>query len=453
MVERRPGKICVICGADCSLRPRIKDPKGRYYCKQCHDLAGRRSHQQAATSPPAEPTLDPYVLAGLAEPAEPDATAAEPATGAPTCPSCERPLQPGAKVCVTCGINVDTGRSIVTSRRLDENLVYSNTERILRPVSWFNPVGCIPVASEAMGGRKPYAVWAVALLTVVVTFWFWFSSGAQMQDRKDLMLWAGGAPPSAELIMTLYEWTDWGDKIAFDAMVRQLQDQESNGEAPVRELDDLIVEAHESLTESQRVIGTFHPYQLLTHALLHGGIFHLAGNLLFLLVFGSRVSALVGNTGVIILYPILAALAALAEMASISGGEPVPMLGASGAIMGLAGMYFVLFPVNRVHMAAWFRFLFYFRMKIWRPRGFWVVLLYVAFDATFVALGAEDGTAHWAHLGGFIAGAVLALALLLSRVLNAAGSDLITVLLGRHAWKLIGRPIGDELPGLRLPRP
>ncbi len=430
MVTGQPGKICVICGEDCSGRPRIKDPRGRYYCRSCHELAAQRGQTRAAASQPAEP-----------------------APGTVICPSCESALPPGAKVCVACGINVDTGRSIVTSRRLDVNLIYANTERVLRPLSWLNPVGFLPVASEALGGRKPYASWAITLLTIVVSFWFWFSTDTQMHHRKDLMLWAGDAPPSADLIMTLYQWTDWGDKHAFDVKISQLADQEKSDEVPVRDFEDLIVEAHASLTPEQRVIGTYHPYQLLTHALLHGGIFHLAGNLLFLLVFGSRVSAMVGNAGVAILYPILAALAALAQMASVADEEPLPMLGASGAIMGMAGMYFVLFPVNRVHIAVWFRFLFFFRMRIWAPRGFWVVLLYVAFDAFFVALGAETGTAHWAHLGGFIAGAVLALILLLTRVLNAAGSDLISMLLGRHAWKLIGRPIADQRPGLRLPRP
>ncbi len=430
MVAGQPGKICVICGEDCSGRPRIKDPKGRYYCRKCHESAAENGRTPAGRTQSAEPV-----------------------PGAVICPSCESALPAGAKVCVACGINVDTGRSIVTSRRLDENLVWANTERILRPFSWLDWVGFLPVASEALGGRKPYASWAITLLTIVVSVWFWFSTDTQMHHRKELMLWAGNAPPSADLIMTLYEWTDWGDANAFDARISQLQDQETSDDVPVRALDELIVEAHASLTPQQRVIGTYHPYQLLTHTLLHGGIFHLAGNLLFLLVFGSRVSALLGNTGVAILYPILAVLAALAQMASVAAEEPLPMLGASGAIMGMAGMYFVLFPVNRVHIAAWFRFFFYFRMRIWAPRGFWVVLLYVAFDAAFVALGATTGTAHWAHLGGFIAGVVLAMVLLMARVLNAAGNDLISVLLGRHAWKLIGRPITDQRPGLRLPRP
>lgn len=440
----------MICGQDCSNRPRIKDPKGRYYCKSCHEQASRRQQVADAAPPPDESELHPYVLAGLDEP---PSSPAEPAGVAVTCPACGRSLPEGTHVCVTCGINIDTGRSIVTSRRLDQNRVYTNTEGVLRLVSWFEPLGFAPVASEAMGGRRPYAVWAIALLTIVVSFWFWFSSGTQMHHRKELMLWSGDATPSADVIMMLYEWTDWGDAQAFDARMRQLQDEEALGDVPVRDLDDLIVEAHQSLPPAQRVIGTFHPYQLLTHALLHGGIFHLAGNLLFLLIFGSRVSALIGNTGVVILYPILAVIAALAEMASTAHAQPIPMLGASGAIMGLAGMYFVLFPVNRMYIAAWFRFLFFFRMKIWGPRGFWVVLLYVAFDVAWVSFGAENGVAHWAHLGGFIAGALFAVILLVSRVLNAAGGDLITVVLGRHAWKLIGRPTGDQRPGLRIPLP
>ena len=158
-----------------------------------------------------------------------------------------------------------------------------------------------------------------------------------------------------------------------------------------------------------------------------------------------------GNVAAAILYPLLAVAASLAEIASVAGSEPLPMLGASGAIMGMAGMYFVLFPVNRMHMAAWFRWWFYFRMRIWTLRGFWVVLFYVAFDLLYLGIGAETGTAHWAHLGGFAAGAVIALALLFGRLLNAGGGDLVSVILGRHAWKLIGRPGDSERLGLRLP--
>ncbi|MCH7918663.1 MAG: rhomboid family intramembrane serine protease [Planctomycetes bacterium] len=300
----------------------------------------------------------------------------------------------------------------MTSRGLDEGLVYSNAEQVLRGISWIVPTGILPVASEAMGSRRPYATWAIAVLTVFVSVWFWFSTDAQMGSRKKLMLWAGNESPSAELIL----------------------------------------EAHNALPPGQQVVGRFRWYQLGTHALLHGDIFHLAGNLLFLLIFGSRVTALIGNIATVVLYPILAVLAALAHMVSAASGEPEPMIGASGAIMGLAGMYFVLFPVNRMHMAAWFRWWFFFRLGMWAMRGFWAVLIYIAFDILYVAIGAETGVAHWAHLGGFIAGGVLALILLLCRLLNAGRGDLISVVLGRHAWKLIGRPSESDRLGLHLPR-
>jgi membrane associated rhomboid family serine protease len=120
------------------------------------------------------------------------------------------------------------------------------------------------------------------------------------------------------------------------------------------------------------------------------------------------------------------------------------MLGASGAIMGLAGMYFVLFPAYRVHVAIWLRLglMTGFRLawKLFAIRGFWVVLFYIAFDVLATALGAEDGVAHWAHLGGFIAGMAIALVLILTRLVNAYGGDILSVALGRYAWPLLGRP-------------
>jgi len=415
MAQGRPQKICMVCGEDCSNRPRTKDPKGRYYCKPCFELARRRYQKKAAararSRAPAPPDAhgQPYVLT---EPAPESKQAPVPSRPSAACPSCGRPLPPNTKICVNCGVNVATGRSIVTSRGLDEGLVYSNAEQVLRWISWIVPTGILPVASEAMGSRRPYATWAIAVLTVFVSVWFWFSTDAQMGSRKKLMLWSGNESPSAELIL----------------------------------------EAHNALPPGQQVVGRFRWYQLGTHALLHGDIFHLAGNLLFLLIFGSRVAALIGNIATVVLYPILAVLAALAHMVSAASGEPEPMIGASGAIMGLAGMYFVLFPVNRMHMAAWFRWWFFFRLGMWAMRGFWAVLIYIAFDILYVAIGAETGVAHWAHLGGFIAGGVLALILLLCRLLNAGRGDLISAVLGRHAWKLIGRPSESDRLGLHLPR-
>ena len=112
--------------------------------------------------------------------------------------------------------------------------------------------------------------------------------------------------------------------------------------------------------------------------------------------------------------------------------------------MGLAGLYLVLFPTPQVHVAAWFRLpligAFKLMMKLWSVRGFWVVLFYIAFDVFYTALGVKDGTAHWAHLGGFGIGAGIGLLFLLTRTINARGGDLISAILGKRAWSLVGRP-------------
>lgn len=70
-----------------------------------------------------------------------------------------------------------------------------------------------------------------------------------------------------------------------------------------------------------------------------------------------------------------------------------------------------------------------------------MVLLWIGFnDLLPLWLKSRDGTAHWAHLGGFLTGMGFALILLLCRLINARGSDLISTVLGRHAWPILGSP-------------
>lgn len=209
----------------------------------------------------------------------------------------------------------------------------------------------------------------------------------------------------------------------------------------------------------------FQWYQPLTCAFLHGGLMHFAGNMLFLIVFGMRVNELVGNLKFAIIYPVLAVCSALAYLASASG--PVhPMLGASGAIMGLAGMYFVFFPIQKVHTAIWLRVWSLVRLRTWcgykvfAMRGFWLLLLWIGFnDGLPMLLGSRDGVAHWAHMGGFLSGAGLALLLMITRQTNAGGADILSVTLGKKAWAILGKPSGraglaskPETPGDGLPR-
>ena len=374
-------------------------------------------------------------------------------TVGPVCPCCGQQMAPSAKICVECGVDVRTGRSILTAEETRLDHVYSTAERLARSLSWVFWFGLYPIASEAFGPRKPHATRAIALITIITSVWFlayeWTAS-PHMRNLKNLMLWAGDGDPSEEELYTFYELTEFGDSEAFFDKYMELE--RANPELSNVEV---LRAAHSALPREQQYQGEYRSSQLITHAFLHGGLAHLAGNLVFLLVFGSRVNAMIGSLPTSILYPILAVGAAAAHVASMTGKAPAPMLGASGAIMGLAGMYLVLFPLHKVHMIIWFRWVMMFGVplsfKIWSMRGFWVVLFYIAFDVFYTAIGVDDGTAHWAHLGGFGVGVAAGLVMLCARLINARGADLLSAILGRHAWALVGRP--NRGPGFlqRLP--
>ena len=396
-------------------------------------LAGLRSGEAVAVSrpPPVVPASqrpsggeDLYGLTPLER--RPQETPAA-AQGKPqTCPSCGKTFPGGAKICVECGVNLKTGRALITTQ--DENLdrIYVYAENLIRVISWVFWYGIYPIASEAFGLRKPWVTRGIAVVTILVSVWYMvvyiFPEEPSYPSLKNLMLWSGQ-----------------------NIDVRtQLRNQG---------VDDTEIDAavQAGLLDLNFQPGEYRSSQLFTHALLHSGPIHLLSNLLFLMVLGSRVNALIGNVLMLILYPLLAVASGLAYMASTADEPLHPMLGASGAIMGLAGMYLVLFPVHKVHMALWWRWgligLFTLHMKTFAVRGFWVVLFYIAFDVIFTVIGLEDNVAHWAHLGGFLTGAGVAFVLLFSRLVNARGGDLLTAILGRHAWGLIGKP---NRPGLSL---
>src|SRR5947209_13750137 len=161
--------------------------------------------------------------------------------------------------------------------------------------------------------------------------------------------------------------------------------------------------------------------------MLHADVYHLAGNMVCLLDVGARFNALLGQWKSTAAYLLLAVAASIVFLISRAGQPLVPALGASGAIMGMAGMYFILMPTSRIHMIAWWRwgFLggFHRETNFFQVPGYGVLLFYIAFDVVATLVGSHDGTAHWAHLGGFICGAALAVVLLLIRQVHAQGGD------------------------------
>lgn len=318
-----------------------------------------------------------------------------------SCPSCGRSLPLDARICVDCGINLKTGRPLLTARGMDENELYARTETLIRALSWVLPFGLYPVASEAFGTRKPYVIWTIALLTLLTTILFWnkaFDSDGIVQRGQNLMLWVGHGPAA---------------------------------------------QADASRTTPSKS-GEFHSWQLLTYALLNGGILKLAENMVFLLVLGSRVNALLGQLRTTLLYPLLATAVAAVCLFAESSRPLHPVVGPAGAIMGLAGVYLILFPAHRVHTVAWVRTGissgFQLAHNVFAVPGVTVVLLYLAIDALMTLL--ESGTArdHWLHFAGFPIGLAAGLALLLSRQANARGGDILSMTLGRHAWPMVGRP-------------
>ncbi len=141
---------------------------------------------------------------------------------------------------------------------------------------------------------------------------------------------------------------------------------------------------------------------------LHGGWEHLLGNALFLWVFGNNIEDVMGAPRFALFY-VLCGLAAGAAHVLADPASPVPAVGASGAISGVMGAYFVLFPRVRVRML--FIFVIFFRVI---PLPAWLVLLWWLALQVLIGLpqlaGVGDlagGVAVWAHVGGFLAGAVL----------------------------------------------
>jgi membrane associated rhomboid family serine protease len=294
------------------------------------------------------------------------------------------------------------------------------------------------VYSEVLGKCRPWAIWAITAITIVISTWFYayeFRDSPKMRSMKNLMLWVGKAKPNPERIEMMYQFTNYGDAKAFETKKEELK-------ATVKK-HDLTLTALNALSPEEKCIGEFRPYQLITHAFLHGGPLHIAGNMLFLLIFGSRVCSVIGNIWTPILYLVLAIGSGFTHMVMSGLGQPTPSLGASGAVMGMAGVYLVLFPIQKIYMAAWWRWGLFlgFRLSFstFAVRGFWVVLFYICFDIVAVVLGRHLGVANWAHIGGLLWGIGAGLILLMCRA-TYSGSDILSLILGKYAWRLIGTP-------------
>jgi membrane associated rhomboid family serine protease len=144
---------------------------------------------------------------------------------------------------------------------------------------------------------------------------------------------------------------------------------------------------------------------VLTSMFLHGGFFHLGGNMLYLWIFGNNIEDVLGHVRFIFFYLICGYAAAYAH-ALTDSSSMMPMIGASGAISGVLGAYLMLFPHARVLTLVP---IFFFVQMIWVPAvfvlGLWFVVQFL--NGVFALGQTAGGVAWFAHIGGFLAGIVL----------------------------------------------
>jgi membrane associated rhomboid family serine protease len=142
----------------------------------------------------------------------------------------------------------------------------------------------------------------------------------------------------------------------------------------------------------------FQPWQVLTYAFLHGGLFHIAFNMFALYMFGGAIERVFGARRYLAYYLVCVLSAAIAQLltAAITGAV-YPTVGASGGVFGLLLAYAIYFPHSRI-------------MLIFPPipmpaRVF--VVVYAALELFLGVTGTEEGVAHFAHLGGLVGGFIM----------------------------------------------
>jgi len=146
-------------------------------------------------------------------------------------------------------------------------------------------------------------------------------------------------------------------------------------------------------------------YTLFTSMFLHGNFFHLFGNMIYLYIFGDNVEDALGSGRYLIFYLLCGIIASITHILSLTNPKEyfIPTIGASSAISGVLGAYFLLYPRARIITLVFYGWAFLTAIPAIFFLGFWFLLqwLYAVYDV-------GGGVAYWAHIGGFIAGLALA---------------------------------------------
>ncbi len=235
----------------------------------------------------------------------------------------------------------------------------------------------LPIGDAPNPKGTPFVTWGLIAANVVVFLLFNLPLGAQQPDYDD--------PAFREYLQVMAR------ELHSRSAVRQLAEQTSAFE--------LFAFEHGFRPAAPRLSS------LVTCMFLHGGFMHLFGNMLFLWIYGDNVERRLGPPLYLLAYLGTGVVATLSHAVVFSSSQ-MPLVGASGAISGVLGFYFVFFPKNTVRMLA---FLPPFLMQVFVIPARIVLGMYLLIDNLLpFLLSGEGGVAHGAHIGGFIAGAAAA---------------------------------------------
>src|ERR1700732_2879453 len=196
---------------------------------------------------------------------------------------------------------------------------------------------------------------------------------------------------------------------AWDARIRMMDDEVPREEARQKEMDSLSARYEE--LESTAIVSKYafipaHPTGMsyLTANFLHGGWLHLIGNMWFLWLAGGIFEDTWGR----MIFPasyLIAGVLALQVHALVNTGSLTPTIGASGAIAGLMGAFLVRFPTTKIEMG----YLFFYRIYRFKMAAYWLLPVWLLTEILYgTVFGQSSGVAHWAHVGGFAFGALIA---------------------------------------------
>ena len=137
---------------------------------------------------------------------------------------------------------------------------------------------------------------------------------------------------------------------------------------------------------------------------LHAGFMHFISNMIYLWVFGDNIEDRLGHAGYLLFYILCGAIAAWTHIL-FNANSQTPLIGASGAIAGVLGAYLLLYPYSKINTLAIFIFITVIKIRAIYLLSFWFIL---QFFKGLGAIGFENaGVAYWAHVGGFISGALI----------------------------------------------